>query len=453
MSKYRGNLVHVAEAVRSHGRGGDDILVHVNPEEFDEMKHAWGPHSVNPHTGLPEYGLFKKLKKALKFEAFNVKNIVKDVIKDPQRLLTGAIDPLGTKITNKMFGTNYDPVVNQLGGATEQRFKDAEAQGMDTGLARNLHKAAGMVAGAYGAAGLGNLAGAGISNLSQPAAEAVGGSSAITGAGSGLGQAALDPALSEVSMSALTNYQLPSSVAASLGDVASTGVGGLADVSTSALDNYQLPSSVTNSLNAANPGLGQQALNYAKDMKNWPTIAKGVTAIGGLASAGGGEEGPPPPAPYDPGAPLDVNYPGRQFQDADYSKYYNYGEGPEHSYYTLGPMPKEVWVNDPHDPQMGLAEGGGVPKLHYSGLGSPLSSEARYMQDGPGGGQDDEIDAKLSPKEYVFDATTVAMLGDGNPDHGAKKLDEMRRKLWKDRGKHYTKGKLAPKAKDPEGYL
>jgi hypothetical protein len=75
------------------------------------------------------------------------------------------------------------------------------------------------------------------------------------------------------------------------------------------------------------------------------------------------------------------------------------------------------------------------------------------MKDGPGSGRGDEIDAKLSPKEYVMDAETVALLGDGNPDHGARKLDAMRRKLRMHKGKKLAKGQFSHKAKDPEGYL
>lgn len=110
-------------------------------------------------------GLFKKLKKAVKFEGFNAKHMFKDIFHDPQRLLTGAVDPLGTKITNKVFGTDYDPIVNQLGGPTKQRFADAEAHGIDTGLAQDLHKVANTVAGFYGGQALSGLAGNGLENL------------------------------------------------------------------------------------------------------------------------------------------------------------------------------------------------------------------------------------------------------------------------------------------------
>lgn len=457
MSNYRGNLVHVAEAVRGRGRGGDEILVHVNPEEFGQMQEMWGEPSINPETGLPEYGLFSKIKKALKFEAFNVKSIWDKVRKQPLRLLTGAIDPIGTEIANKMYGKDWDPAVNQLGGATEQTFADAEARGMDTGLARDLHKTAGLVAGFFGAQGLGKLASAGIGNLTQPAAQAVGSSSAATGAGSGLGQAAASA---------------PAGMTAE----------GLVPISTAAIDTMAAPTvqgggTFLSNLGSTAQNFGGKAWNYAKNPDNWATIAQGVQTVGGLMGNLAGEEqgGPPPP---DPGYEHDVNYGSRQYQPGDYSRYYNYGEGPEHSYYTYGPMPEDLTGEAPPQ-ELGLAAGGrvsedsgtarilGVPMdaeefipPYPRGEGawieegeSPLSQHSRYMQDGPGGGQDDQIDAKLSPKEYVFDATTVAMFGDGNPDHGARKLDALRKKLWKDRGKHYVKGKLAPKVKDPEGYL
>ena len=48
---------------------------------------------------------------------------------------------------------------------------------------------------------------------------------------------------------------------------------------------------------------------------------------------------------------------------------------------------------------------------------------------GPGGGQQDLIDAKLSAGEYVWDAESVSNLGDGNNAEGARRLDELRQNL------------------------
>lgn len=114
-------------------------------------------------------GLFSKIKKAVKFEVFNVKKIFKTIMKNPQRLLVGAVSPMGTKIANAVFGTKWKPVVNQLGGATKETFDEAKAKGMETGLAKSLHAVAGVVAGFYGGAALGNLASTGASQLSAGA--------------------------------------------------------------------------------------------------------------------------------------------------------------------------------------------------------------------------------------------------------------------------------------------
>lgn len=92
-----------------------------------------------------------------------------------------------------------------------------------------------------------------------------------------------------------------------------------------------------------------------------------------------------------------------------------------------------------------------------SGLGSitvMLADKARAKGLIPGaeGGQDDNVDARLSPGEYVIDAESVSALGDGNTEAGAKKLDKMRHSIRK----HKRQGGLSsipPKAKEPEAYL
>jgi len=70
---------------------------------------------------------------------------------------------------------------------------------------------------------------------------------------------------------------------------------------------------------------------------------------------------------------------------------------------------------------------------------------------GNSGGQDDLINARLSDGEYVFDASTVSDLGDGNNAAGARKLDVFRENLRKHkRGGQVT---LPPKAKSLQNYL
>lgn len=158
-------------------------------------------------------GLFKKLKKALKFEAFNVKGIIKKIAKNPQRLLVGAVDPIGTKIANGILGTKWKPAVNQLGGATKETFDAAKAKGMDIGLAKSLHQVASVVAGFYGGAALGNLASTGVSQvMNAGAAGNVAGTTAQAAeAGGSVGVA---PASTQAAIAGGTNMAAPVSAGA-----------------------------------------------------------------------------------------------------------------------------------------------------------------------------------------------------------------------------------------------
>ena len=84
--------------------------------------------------------------------------------------------------------------------------------------------------------------------------------------------------------------------------------------------------------------------------------------------------------------------------------------------------------------------------------GGALSAVARFAQ-GAGSGRADTIDAKLSDGEYVIDAETVAMLGDGSNKEGAKRLDAMRQNIRSHKGKNLAKGKISPNAKSALAYL
>ena len=84
--------------------------------------------------------------------------------------------------------------------------------------------------------------------------------------------------------------------------------------------------------------------------------------------------------------------------------------------------------------------------------GGVLSAVARFAR-GAGTGRSDEIDAKLSDGEFVMDAETVAMLGDGSSKAGAQKLEQMRRQIRSHKGKALAKGKFSPNAKSPLAYL
>ena len=67
-------------------------------------------------------------------------------------------------------------------------------------------------------------------------------------------------------------------------------------------------------------------------------------------------------------------------------------------------------------------------------------------------GQADGVPIAASHGEYIFDADTVASLGDGNTEAGARKLDEMRKNI-RTHKRSAPPTKIPPKAKSPEAYL
>jgi hypothetical protein len=97
-------------------------------------------------------GLFSSLKKAAGFELWHGLKANKELFSHPTRALTGAIDPLGTKISNAIFGTKFKPIVDQLGGALNSRYAE---YGKDPGLAPTLQGVAHVIAASEAAGGLG----------------------------------------------------------------------------------------------------------------------------------------------------------------------------------------------------------------------------------------------------------------------------------------------------------
>jgi hypothetical protein len=115
---------------------------------------------------------------------------------------------------------------------------------------------------------------------------------------------------------------------------------------------------------------------------------------------------------------------------------------PEQNWYEYGFHPEQSFFNTSapgYTPQPGKTPG--------------MAHGGDFAVRGPGTGRSDSIDAKLSDGEYVIDAETVALLGDGSSKAGAQKLDQFRVNLRKQKGRNLARGKFSVKAKAPEAYL
>ncbi len=86
---------------------------------------------------------------------------------------------------------------------------------------------------------------------------------------------------------------------------------------------------------------------------------------------------------------------------------------------------------------------------HYGSRG-PLRAPGLLRGGSPG--QADDVNARLSHGEYVFDADVVSALGDGNTEAGARRLDEMREAIRRHK-RSAPAGSIPPAAKDPMKYL
>lgn len=92
------------------------------------------------------------------------------------------------------------------------------------------------------------------------------------------------------------------------------------------------------------------------------------------------------------------------------------------------------------------AEGGAIENpLH-------VTQGALGLIHGQGGGQDDVVHALTAPGEYVWDADTVANLGDGNNAHGAEVLDKFREEVRAHK-RSAPVDSIPPRAKTPSAYL
>jgi hypothetical protein len=85
--------------------------------------------------------------------------------------------------------------------------------------------------------------------------------------------------------------------------------------------------------------------------------------------------------------------------------------------------------------------------------GGALNMVRSYGVGGGADGRSDDVDAVLSDGEYVFDAETVALLGNGSSEAGANRLEQMREQIRRQKGRNLAQGKISDDAKSPLSYL
>ena len=352
------------------GRMGDNTLVHVNPMELKALNAMAGPGGLtqNPSTGLPEAFKIKDLLPALLAVAAPFAVPVALGGAGLGAATTGGIGALAA-------GAGAATGTALTGGNREEILMSGLASGLTAGLTGGLDKAA------SGAVTTGVKEGA------------IGAGTANVGA-SGFGQQAGSKLIGDTSSKALTKT------------ITDAGLTGTAKTAATQL---------------GQEAFAQQALKRG--------------AATGLAAAATS------PAMFDvPAGPKDVAPPTtvprtemtQTASKEDIDRYIRQGGAtPQFFNYSPAQIPAQFGGMAAEGGSMGnvpatyMAQGGDTGM--FSGMveapqGDGMSDNVSFEVVG-----DPEIkQAMLSPDEYVMDAFTVAALGNGSSDAGAKQLDDFR---------------------------
>ena len=420
----KGGLADAAKNVAHAGVGGDTMVIHINKDEYKKLCEEWGEPTINPHTGMPQFTPFYKQSWFAPVAA----------LVGTALMATGVGAGAGTALLGSLGAG--EAAATGLGAAT-----GIEALGGTTlgALAGNVGTGAligGLTGGGKGALTGGLLAGAGTVGSSAL------GNYLNTPASTGNLEGASGSATSDMAyLNASADQNFNSSGIYNISG--GTPTSDMAYLNAK-VDGPLLPSGTYDALNAtaapaASKGIMSAITGYLTDPNKMAAAAVGLGAMSG--ALGGGDASADQATAATPGTPVstDPNM-TKRLDVAPLNRnrlrppidYYNYGKMPEPLYY--GPAQAQTAQDQP---TIAAARGG------------PLS---RYVEGG-GTGRSDSIDAKRSDGEYVVDAETVALLGDGSSKAGAAKLDQFRANIRKQKGKALSRGKISPDAEPPERYL
>lgn len=433
------DLPRLADLIRRHGRNGDTELAHINPIEAHILKSLGGSGTINPDTGLREYSFWKKPWKA-----------IRSVIGG------GAGAVIGNMIAPGIGGI--------IGGALGQGVQHA----------------------ARGKSALGGaLKGAGMGAALPSVASGLGWGASKLGA-SGFG-------------SSLSNYGSTNAILPTLGMGSSGGNNGFFGLG----GNNPYVSGGLSSAAALSSGMGtgrgqglgvssgdyaenyynymldrqkkQDNMGFTDKLKDYLTEPKNLLTLGTTAAQYLGREKPKSPEKIAEEERRYRNASRKTIAEVEADEALEAARADlqkkrknkrlDEDIKNMGSARRRVvspeefartgrWLEYMDEEGRPLRmKGGGSAHSPYAYLTEEIyypTSPIGYLS-GDSGGQDDLIDAKLSDGEYVFDASTVSDLGDGNNAAGARKLDSFRENIR--RHKRGGKVNLPPRSKSLESYL
>jgi len=423
----KGGLVDTAEMIKRAGRNGDTEIVHVNKQELAELREMWGEPTINPQTGCPEYFLkkaWKGIKKIAKPLA-RIAPLAAMFIPSIGPLAAAGIGALSGGVTGGLKGALVGGALGGLGasGAVGKAIGSV-APGPSTVAAR---AAQGAVLGGLGSAAQGGnvLNGALTGGALSAAVGPIGQQKPTLGGGPNAdGSLSVKPLNVPVDSTQPIGLDIDTSrLAVQPPETRSWLNRPFLGISDQIPNKIGVPVAGALALSALKP----KAAGSAQDFRN----AGAQELIDAKMQPIFGQKGLPAPK-----SPVFTNLSAKPRPPRTLEEQYAYGSGPEQSFFD--------YVQEPVYAARGGYTGGGYAR------GGAMES---FAVQGAGDGREDAIDAKLSDGEYVIDAETVALLGNGSSKAGAKALDNMRVKIRKHKGRNLARGKFSVNAKAPERYM
>lgn len=405
----------LAEIIRQQGEGEDTILAHINPIEAAVLKSMGGSGTINPKTGLPQFGLFSNPKKWFKSVVGPAAGVVLGNMILPG--LGGIIGGALGGATGSAVRGRKDYMQSALRGAsmgaaapTAASLLGSGASSMGAGSVGNYLTNYGNTNAILPSLGIGNNAGSGgIHGVSA-------GESTASTAGREAGKKAVEQSFADKLMvNSKDFFTQPANL-----------------MSTAVLANQLIPQKekkvkeTTPEEIAANEKRYRNASRLSQaelEAEAAYSLAQREAKRRARSNLYGNEESNMTPV-Y-----RKVNSPAEYENTRRWLEYY---DNPEFT-----------------GNQVRMKEGGSFKPYSSYEIEYPMGIIG-YLN-GYSGGQDDDINAKLSDGEYVIDASTVSDLGDGNNANGAKKLDQMRRNI-----REHKRGasiNMPPKAKSLLSYM
>ncbi len=453
----RGGLAQAVNTVRNAGRGGDTELAHINPREAAMLEAMGGSGTINPNTGVREY----------KSKFIKILGSVAPIA------LSLLAPGLGTTIGTALGATGAG--ASALGGAIiggvssgltgGNVLKGAAFGGLGGGLGGMVGNAAsntlGLGLGETGKAILGSgLVGGGLGALTgenplkSAAMGAVGGAAGALGGQAGLGDAFTQGAKAFGNSLTAGNDLKTSALGGGLAGLSSA----LMSPGQAAADQYKagqdssmygkgavegtdiIPNDAAGNTIGAQQQTGLPGQQPAQSTGGLGDLIKYAPLVGVAGSLLGGapEEAKQAVSQLSPSQQEYFNRPSVQW---DWGKLQSEAQ--------QSGLPLNQYIAQRWDK---VSSGAYNAPVMNKAMGGLAAATGKFAQGG-GSGRADTIAAKLSDGEYVIDAETVALLGDGSAKEGAKRLDGMRKEVRMHKGKKLSKGKISPDAKSPMQYI